>query len=172
MLLLLTSILILYHPGPTCVKSYFLGFSGKGVKVPFEVCRIEKRGVFVNPRIVGTSLAQSAYFVYKLYEKRHGPLPYGIIINVEGGADLVEGRSGDLALYVALFSLDRGVPPLPATGMLDTKGKVLPVMFLKEKLSAFRELVLTPEQAGASVPVKNLDEVEAILLSKSPSHHR
>ncbi len=171
-LLLLTSLLLLFRPGPPCVKSYFLGFSGKGVKIPFEVCKIEKRGVFVDPHVVGTSLAQSAYLAYKLYERRHGPLPYGIIVHVEGETHFVEGRSGDLALYVALFSLDRGVPPLPATGVLDERGNVHPVMFLSEKLSSVSGPVLTPHQPGASIPVKNVDEAEAILLSGLPFHQR
>ncbi len=173
-LLLVASYFALFFYSGDCVDFYLLGYSGRGTLIPAKICKIPQAGAYVEGGVAGTELGESVRVAYEVFNRRHGPLPFGVVVKVEGPVEFVDGRSADLALYSALFALVNNSRPVLATGKIADDGYTVDsVLFVSQKLQAVGKgpvLIPYPNRLDivpteGVIPVKNLDEVDAALSS-------
>ena len=157
-----------------CVEVKLLGYSGKGELVPVLVCRTGHSGAFVEAGTSGTGFSRSVHVAYTVYNLRHGPIPFGILVKVNGPIEYIDGRSADIAIYSAIHSLLTGKTPPLATGKIGDDGYTVEgVAYVREKFTATsgRPLIIpysnrheVPSDAPA-ITVRNLDELDSVLAS-------
>ncbi len=151
---------------------YLLGYRGQGILIPAQMCTIPYGGIYVEAANVAPSVLESAKVAYNAFQSRHGPLPFGVVVRFSSPVEYIDGRSADVAFYVALFSLVNGNKPIPATGVIGEDGSIGGVSHVYEKVEAAKDLVIIPyanrhflPEDSPVVAVKNLEELDALLLS-------
>ena len=172
LLLIASTAFILLPHGGDCMKFYLLGYAGRGVLVPAEICPSPYPGAYVEAGVGGSSFYKSVEVAYQAFNQRHGPIP-GIVIRLEGSPLYIDGRSADIAIYSALYCFLNHRKPPYATGVIDDDMyNIDGVMYVQEKLSAAGRGIYVIPYANRSeignvpvIAVKNLDELDATLSS-------